>query len=570
MNHPPSDWDGQVIAVGSSGGHEGHSFRAEYRICADGCEEAAFAPPFLTLWQGLGNQLRLQWSWDGDESEINGFRLYVNGNFYRAFRPDQRSWEIPSDLDPSCGERLEFQVTAFEGPRPVPNRESPASNIRFLAGLPCARTVRVTFDRLRTYNLEDGDPNRNWRERRLGPISGTFCAQGSTDECLPFNGNDFPDGLMLQSEHTHSIQGLFNWILAELAGLCTSPSNCPRYYAPESNSVTVDLGLGEDLTIFGVIYEQDNRTYGEAFNASDSISADEIRPGYSRTIRDREIELTVLLDVVSTYEAGATTGSSMPDLTITDVDEHEPSGQLRIHVSNNGGDLANEDIAVALVRISTNEMIDVYTWENVTIPTGGQRILQTSSAIEAGDLRVIVDPDNDIEETYEGNNIYETPAVMRVEFVGLRVPSWPCEGFLHQEAEVWFLFWVGYGPPEGEIYWVGNRVRHPASGIVEWNRNDSPAPIWSLEGQERYTFEFEIPVGENLHIMIDGYEEDWTTRQSMGLITTDYGPDDNYGGRSDQYHAYSTGLGTEECAEWEPIGPEYFGFDAWWRITRVR
>ena len=114
---------------------------------------------------------------------------------------------------------------------------------------------------------------------------------------------------MLQSEHTHSIQGLFNWILGEMSHLCSPPSACPLYFAPESNFVTVDLGLGDDLTLWGVIYEQDNRTYSEAFHASDSISADEIRPGYSRTIHDGQIELRVLLNVVSSYEAGATAGS---------------------------------------------------------------------------------------------------------------------------------------------------------------------------------------------------------------------------------------------------------------------
>ena len=166
--HPRDpDWGGHVITVGSSGGHQGHSFRAQYRICADSCEEAAFAPPVLTLWRGIGNRLRLQWRWGGDESMINGFRLYVNGNFYRAFRPDQRSWEIPSDLEPSCGERLEFQMTAFEGPTPVPNRESPRSNIRFLEGLPCPlpdltpADVTVHDGQLRIHVLNNGGPLRN-------------------------------------------------------------------------------------------------------------------------------------------------------------------------------------------------------------------------------------------------------------------------------------------------------------------------------------------------------------------------------------------------------------------------
>jgi hypothetical protein len=276
--------------------------------------------------------------------------------------------------------------------------------------------------------------------------------------------------------------------------------------------------------------------------------------------------------VVSSYEAGVTADSGRPDLTITDVDQHEPSGQLRIHVSNNGGDLTNEDVTVALARISTNEMIGVYTWENVTILSGGQRTLMGSDLVmEPGDLRVIVDPDNRIEETYEDNNTYETPVVMRVEFVQLGVPGYPCEGFLDQEGELWFLFDVGYGPSWDDANWVGYRVRYPESDYHELDTSSSSRwDPWSLEGQERYTFEFEMPVDENLYISIQGHEHDFTREQSMGSIAAEYGPDANYGDRSDEYSSRSSGVGTEYCGEWEGIGPTYFGFEAWWRITRVR
>jgi hypothetical protein len=570
-SHPRLEWTGDDIIVLSDPGPDGHSFQVKYRLCAEACETAALSAPYIhgmRYWMG---EPRIEWTWDGDESMISGFRLYVSGSFWRSPRHDIRAYTLHS-LGPSCGERLELQMTAYSGPTLVPDRESPRSNILVLEGPPCARTVRVTFDRLHTRDLGDGDPNRNWDERRLGPIWGSFCAQGSTEECLSFNGNDFPHGLMLQSRHSHSIQELFNWILEEMSHPC-SGSACPLlYHAPESNFVTVDLGLGDDLTFMGVIYEQDNRTYSEAFRASDSISADEIRSGYSRTIRDGQIQLTVRLDVVSSYEAGVTAGSGRPDLTITDVGQHEPSGQLRIHVSNNGGDLTNEDITVALARISTNEMIGVYTWENVTILSGGQRTLMSSDLVmEPGDLRVTLDPDNRIEETYEDNNAYETPVVMRVEFVQLGVPGYPCEGFLDQEGELWFLFDVGYGPSWDDANWVGYRVRYPESDYHELDTSSSSRwDPWSLEGQERYTFEFEMPVDENLYISIQGHEHDLTREQSMGSIAAEYGPDANYGDRSDEYSSRSSGVGTEYCGEWEGIGPTYFGFEAWWRITRVR
>jgi len=299
QNHPLSDWDGHVLTGDSSGGDEGHSFQAQYRICADSCEEAVFAPPLLLLTEigppfgGEPYMRVLTWRWGGDESMINGFRLYVNGSYHRAFRPDQRSWELPSDLEPSCGERLEFQVTAFEGPTLVPNRESPPSNILPLEGPPCPLVVRVIFNQLETYDLRNEDDD----EGELGPIFGSFYAQGSTSESLSFDGSDYPDGYRLRPHTTYNIRDIFDWILGEMSMLC-SPSVCPLYNAPEVNYVIVELGPDDDLTIGGAIYDSDRRIYQTVFNGFHRIPAGDIA---SRQIRvlDRQIELIANITVIS-------------------------------------------------------------------------------------------------------------------------------------------------------------------------------------------------------------------------------------------------------------------------------
>jgi hypothetical protein len=96
-----------------------------------------------------------------------------------------------------------------------------------------------------------------------------------------------------------------------------------------------------------------------------------------------------------------------------------------------------------------------------------------------------------------------------------------------------------------------------------------PRHPWSLEGEERYTFGFEMPAADNLYVMMAGYEHDTTRTQSMGRIEMEYGPDVNYGHRDEAHSARSSGPGAYECEQSEPIGPEYFGFGARWRITRV-
>jgi hypothetical protein len=335
---------------------------------------------------------------------ISGFKLYVNGSFWRGPSPDVRAYTLYG-LEPSCGERLELQMTAYSGATLAPDRESPRSNTRVLEGPPCP----------------------------------------------------------------------------------------------------------------------------------------------------------------------------LPDLTPTDVTAHEPSGQLRIHVLNNGGDLVNQDITVNLVRISTNERIALPTWSGVNILSGGEGILQSSDLVlEPSDLRVIVDPANEIEETDEGNNIYETPVVMRVEF--LRVHTSACnEGcnLISRDSEHVFYLWAGHGRTLSDANWVAGGVVFPPGGVLtaacDHRADSSPDEAWRMEGDERYTFEFEVPPDENLYVKVTGQEvdhgpSDW---DSMGQVESGYTPAQNWGARDEPYDArYDGETSCDEpfCVE---CGFGHPGLRAWWRITRL-
>lgn len=290
--HPRDpDWGGHVITVESSGGQQGHSFRAQYRICADSCEEAAYPPPILSLFH-VGGVHQLVWLWEGDRESVNGFKVYLNDNFDRGLRKDISSYTLQGH-EPACGERWEFQMTAYSGPTLVPERETPPSNSVYWTGPPCPRVVRVAFNQLNTYDLRDA----RRMEGNLGPIFGSFYAQGSNSESLYFDGADYPDGYLLRPYATHNIRDIFNWILGEMSHLC-SPTVCPLYTAPEVNYVTVELGPHDDLTIGGVIYDQDWRVYQTVFNGFYTIPADEIVSGPIQ-IRDQQVELTVYITLVS-------------------------------------------------------------------------------------------------------------------------------------------------------------------------------------------------------------------------------------------------------------------------------
>lgn len=545
-HHPSSDWDGHVITVRSEGGDEGRWFEASYRICEESCDDSAFPPPTIAYFTVSGDhQLILMWS--GDREAIDGFWVYADGN--RAFRlPADTTSQSINGYEPMCGSgSREFFVTAYQG-----SQESPPSNLVYWSRRPCSRVIRVTFDEIITYAVED----ERRMDGRMGPIFGSFWAQGTNEVTLPFEGADYPDGFKLSPHSVYSIQSMFDQIET-----LSIQNNSTWFHAPDHNTVTVELGPFDDLSIGGVIFDQDWQVYQEAFLETMTIPSSEVVPG-RYTIRDRQIELSVLIDVLVGPEAG-----DLPDLTITDVTEFE--GQLRIHLFNNAAPLENSDVEVSLTRISTSEILAVHTWENVSIPSGGERILQSGGlTVEPYDLRVSVDPDNRIEEMNDGNNIFETPAQVRVEFTGLRVPSWPCEGFLNQNGEVWFQLSVGYGPSWEHVTWVGHRVRYPVSGIVRWNRNDEP-PVWSLAEQDSYIFEFELPAAENVYINMYGYEQDGSSNQSMGVIAELFGPSINYGDNPDNHYGRSSGIGATYCDAWEPLGPTFFGFEGWWRITRL-
>jgi len=304
--HPRSDWDGHVITVESDPGPDGHSFEVQYRICEGSCEEAAFPAPYIhTMYYSMG-QPRIAWTWDGDESIITGFRLYVNGSFWRSPRRDIRAFTLHG-LEPACGERLEFQMTAYSGATLAPERESPRSNTVVLEGPPCPRTVRVIFE-----TLETGDLGRDEREYdTVGPISGIFWASGNTREELDFHASvcailsggcphrDIRHGFRLSHNATYQIQDIFDWVHTQRV-LCWSPG-CPsnHYWAPDVDYVEVQLDDGDDLTL-GARIQNVNWGRGEVwsmlFDDDYTIPADEVPVpggGGEYTIRDRNIELRV-------------------------------------------------------------------------------------------------------------------------------------------------------------------------------------------------------------------------------------------------------------------------------------
>jgi hypothetical protein len=192
-----------------------------------------------------------------------------------------------------------------------PDRESPRSNIRFLQGLPCPRTVRVIFQTLETGDL--GDDEREYDT--VGPISGFFWASGNTRGELDFHTSvcpilggsgscrhrDIRHGLRLDHHTTYRVQDIFDWVHTEQAS-CWSPGcEANHYWAPDVNSVTVQLDDGDDLTFGAKIQDVDwgsgrGSEWDTLFETDYTIPAEEVPVpggGGGYTIHDRNIDLRV-------------------------------------------------------------------------------------------------------------------------------------------------------------------------------------------------------------------------------------------------------------------------------------
>lgn len=294
--HTPQDWDGHVVTQSSVGGDAGESFEASYRICRGSCEQAEFPPPVLSLFH-FGGDSQLIWIWDGDRENIDGFKVYVNGNPVENLGP-VGSFHSVRHLEPACGQRNEYTLTAYRG-----TRESPSSNTAYWSGEACPRQFRVSFETIQSGGSWGGDDESHPRGETMGPIFGHFdvTAAGETSRINFDAASHFwvlyipaAEGWDLYINSDLSIPWLFDWIHTESAS-CLG-SGCPSYSASEVPYVTIELGENDDLTLGGLIKDYDVWTGNDTiFNANRTLHLDEIVPG-EYTISNRNITLVIRIE----------------------------------------------------------------------------------------------------------------------------------------------------------------------------------------------------------------------------------------------------------------------------------
>ena len=184
---PPETWDGRFLELEWPGAYR-FFYRVQFGVGVT--SEEIPAPTNLRIEDvPLSTLKMLRWDWAGDEAQIEGFRLYLNGSLqWRVADPSARFTYLPPEwTDPPCGQYFSFQVTAYQGPFPGGVESFPGA-MAPLEPEPgrCGGIYRITFEEIQFAGLDypvdlpdvaDGDG-------KAGPLYGWFWVN---DMLLPFD-----------------------------------------------------------------------------------------------------------------------------------------------------------------------------------------------------------------------------------------------------------------------------------------------------------------------------------------------------------------------------------------------
>jgi len=291
--HHPEEWDGHVIQANSEGGEPGgHSFSVRYHLCSPTCEATALQPPVITRFTTDGNRIHLYWDWEGDIRTIDGYKLYLNGNYIQQLPKDVQdtTWRQEGMF---CVDQWEFYLTTYGGPSShAPDMESLPGNTIVWDSVPCQKQIRVTFETLNVHNPPADEGGRH----TPGPLAGSFVAAAGVNmetvsfdavHCLRFPFPPFEDcfGYKVDAGE-ESIQHILD-VIHQARDACIPglPCHARHYSASGSDTVTISVNPGDDLTLRARIVDADELNADDIlFNEQITIQTSDLSPEESLTI----------------------------------------------------------------------------------------------------------------------------------------------------------------------------------------------------------------------------------------------------------------------------------------------
>jgi hypothetical protein len=272
----------------------------------------------------------LTWDYlpDDDDPDILGFRIYLNDAYQWRVPADAREAYLPFEwFNPPCGTDYIFTVTAYYYAEDGTDYESHPSfppvvtSSGEIGDEGCDRTIRVNFKTLITTSLRwDGD-----REDSNGPAYGFVFANEYTSQ---FDGRCWEDdacGIMrLYENHEYNLHDFMTTL---------GDGTPPRY--------TLHIPQYEGLTLGFQVWDEDPGRDNDDLicSTTEFLTSDEINTPHTRILRSSNGRCLVEVDIdlaLGSPVGGPGGEPPLPLLTVTDLSVDESTGQLEIHILNNG------------------------------------------------------------------------------------------------------------------------------------------------------------------------------------------------------------------------------------------
>jgi len=393
----PEAWDG--VTRRAVGAGEDGTFTLDYRVAetesAPGRGIPCWDDPTMTIPTNARLDTRrysLRWDYHADEDEdeepIHGFRIYLNNVLQWTEGPDARESGLPPEwFNPPCGDEYRFTVRAFRYGFPDGPESYPSNMARVSGGDPdddaCMRRVIVTFTTLETFGLP-GDGRTDPGD--IGPVYGNFYAG---DQEVTFDGrcegSGFCDVFALHEDREYDISAITS------------------YYGSGSARVIVAVPFGEDLEMGFDIRD------GDTHNADDDVCGDfwyvfdsDLDRAQSTSMRSNDLHCRLRYTVeplgdTPVVEPGAL--PPLPLLAVTNLTVDEATGDLMIHIRNNGAaGWPAHDLDIALFTPSGTG-IGAYTERDFFMEAGDSRVLRSEVTPDPPlDACILLDPGNEIPE----------------------------------------------------------------------------------------------------------------------------------------------------------------------------
>ncbi len=393
------EWDGLQRRAVSVGGEGVFSLDyAVHQMSPEGETRLRYLDPEMTFPTNLhrppGRPI-LAWEYnpDPEEEPIDGFRLYLNGNFLWSIPARSPETNVPVEwFTPPCGDRYVFHVTAFRHPYPDGPESLPSNLLTYETGSigdpACDRLVSFVFETLRTYELGGDQDHDGW----VGPMYGSFYVD---EDLMSFDSRCAPERyceyLGLESDREYNISrwighhGLFHHFLSEVR---------------QGHGVILGFELRDEDTWFN---PDDTTCAGELF-----VSYEELDENASFFIDSTNERCRVRVSTQIAFgspvgEAGA--DPALPNLFVYDLTVDEETGQMQIYIGNDGsGSWSGHDLDVAVFWQSRTGgegiPIGVYTFEDFSLPFGMTTMVQHPDLAPDPPLGVCVrlDPGNQVLE----------------------------------------------------------------------------------------------------------------------------------------------------------------------------